>query len=138
MARPLARGKQRADEKAKKRAHANTQDQAAQRRTAQEGRKDFVQRHHIIGGGLVKAGEAKEEAHGGGRAHAKEAARDEDGQVGYGDGDGLDVDIPQERKGHQEFKGRQRREENEYDLLPVERATTSLADKFAGFKFDEE
>ena len=44
------------------------------------------------------------------------------------------IDLQAERA----ERRRQRREENEYDLLPVERATTSLADKFAGFKFDEE
>lgn len=41
------------------------------------------------------------------------------------------------REAERAERRRQRREESEYDLPPVEKATTSLADKFAGFKFED-
>lgn len=111
MARLYGQPEQYAHQKSEQGPGPHAQQQAAQGIAAQKWGKELIRGHHIVGRSLVKAGQAKENPHGRGGTHAQKTARDQDGEIGSGDGNGLNVDVAQKREGHQKFNGRQGRKQ---------------------------
>ena len=72
---------------------------------AEEGGEQLVEVHHVGGGGLPHAGQAKGAAHYQGFRRPPQGPGDEHGNVGDGDGDGLDVKVAQKGEGHQKLHG---------------------------------